>query len=143
MTHEDKGHYADKHTNKSPDPALSVKIRQLSKENCITCAAAHKAAGTSNVSPAAIGRQIDLLEYRIIECQMGLFGSTDGEKHLDSDIDVNPSLDKELDAKQTDRRISCRDCWDIAAKIKVKRIDVGSACEKKQIRIKPCQLGAY
>ena len=32
---------------------------------------------------------------------------------------------------------------DAAKKLKIKRLDMGSACEKKNIKIKPCQLGAF
>jgi hypothetical protein len=54
-----------------------------------------------------------------------------------------PDLNEQLDITSIDGRISCLECWTIAKKLKIKRLDMGSACEKKNIKIKPCQLGAF
>ena len=143
MKTEDEGHFADKHFNEEINPDAKDKLHTLCIGNNISCAAAHKAAAALNLSAEEIGVQIDLLELRINECQVGLFGYRDTQKKLDPDIIIDPILDKKLDEKITHGRISCSDCWDIATRLKVKRLDVGSACEKKQIRIKPCQLGAF
>jgi len=107
------------------------------------CALAHKAGKDLNISPREIGVQTDLLEYQISGCQLGLFGYSDGEKRFDPGIDITPELNEQLENVNKDGRISCLKCWDIAKKLKIKRLDVGSACEKKNIRIKPCQLGAF
>ncbi|NOX34719.1 MAG: hypothetical protein GXP56_13475, partial [Deltaproteobacteria bacterium] len=93
--------------------------------------------------PLEIGVQADLIEYRIAECQLGLFGYNDGQKIIDPGIEISPELSLELDKENQDGRISCLKCWEIAKKLKIKRLDLGSACEKKNIRIKPCQLGAF
>ncbi len=143
MGHQDKGHFAAKHAGKQIDETITSKIRTIAKENSVTCSMAHKAALAVKKSPSEIGIQIDLLEYRISECQMGLFGYSDGEKKFDSNIEIAPELNEQLDKAAKDGRISCLECWDIAKDLKQKRVDVGSACEKKNIRIKPCQLGAF
>jgi hypothetical protein len=143
MGHQDKGHYAAKHEGAKIDQFITTKIKSLAKENCITCASAHKTALALKISPLEIGTQIDLLEYRILECQMGLFGYSDGEKKFDQNIKITPELNDQLDKSVKDLRISCLECWDIARNLKQKRLDVGSACEKKKIKIKPCQLGAF
>lgn len=143
MAHEDKGHYAAKHKGKQVHETIAEKIGVLSSGNNITCAAAHRAGKELNRSPLDIGIQIDLLEYRIAECQLGLFGYTGGQKKMDPDIHITPELNNFLDTASRDGRISCLECWDIAKKLKLNRLDLGSACEKKNIRIKPCQLGAF
>ncbi len=143
MTHQDKGHFAQKHTKKQSDPGVAGKIRDLSNNDRITCANAHRAATSLEISPEEIGIQIDLLEFKIIECQMGLFGYTDTKKKLDPVAPIDSNLDKAIDLKTVKQRISCLDCWEIAKQIKAKKLSVGSACEKKKIRIRPCQLGIF
>ncbi|MCF6247424.1 MAG: hypothetical protein L3J69_08695 [Desulfobacula sp.] len=143
MSHQDKGHFAAKHENKSIEPTVSADIQKSGKDNCLTCAAAHLIAKRLSLSPTQVGVQTDLLEYRITDCQMGLFGFLDKKKRIDPNINIPGDLEKELDKKNEDGRISCLECWNIAKQMKVKKLDIGSACEKKKIRIKPCQLGAF
>ncbi len=143
MAHEDKGHYAAKHKDQKINKTITQKIRALSTDNCLSCALAHKGAKELNISPLEIGVQIDLLEYRIAECQLGLFGYSNGQKKIDPGIEIRPDLNEHLDKAVKDGRISCLESWDIAKKLKIKKLDIGSACEKKSIKIKPCQLGAF
>ncbi|MBT3388176.1 MAG: hypothetical protein HN417_09605 [Desulfobacula sp.] len=143
MAHEDKGHYAAKHKDQKINKTITQKIQALSNDNCISCVLAHKGAKELNIPPSEIGVQIDLLEYRISECQLGLFGYTGGQKKIDPDIKIAPDLNEYLDKASKDGRISCLESWDTAKKLNTKRLDMGSACEKKNIKIKPCQLGAF
>lgn len=143
MGHEDKGHFAAKHTGKKINKGIAEKIRAQAVNQGITCASAHRIGKLFEVSPSEIGIQIDLLEYQIIECQMGLYGFSDGKKRIEPDIELTPDLNEHLDKTSKDGRISCLECWNIAKNLKCKRIDVGSACEKKNLKIKPCQLGAF
>jgi hypothetical protein len=143
MTHEDRGHYAAKHQDKRINEVITQKIRALSEDNCLKCASAHRAAKALNISPAEIGVQIDLLEYRIANCQLGLFGYSDGKKRIDPNIKITPELNQHLDKASKDGRIACFKAWEIAKTLKLKKLDISSACEKKNIRIKPCQLGAF
>jgi hypothetical protein len=143
MAHQDKGHYANKHQGKTVDETISKKIHSLAADGNVTCAAAHRLARALGILPAEIGVQIDLLEYRISQCQMGLFGHFPETKKIDPDIEVSTDLEAALNQANTDNRISCARCWEIAAALKIKKLAVGSACEKMDIRIKPCQLGAF
>ncbi|MBA3011149.1 MAG: hypothetical protein KKF12_14150 [Proteobacteria bacterium] len=143
MTHEDKGHYAGKHPGKPIDKTISIKITSLAENNNLPCAAAHKAARDLGVSPSDIGIQTDLMEYRISQCQLGLFGYSPEKKKIDPNIEVSKALFTALDKASSDGKISCSQCWEIADTLKIKRLDLGSACEKINLRIKPCQLGAF
>ncbi len=143
MTHSDKGHYANKHQGQKIDEKISSLIKSKSQENNLTCAAAHKAAKELGVSPEAIGIQTDLIEFRITMCQLGLFGYKGGTKQIDPDFDTPSDMEAALDKANDDGRLSCLDCWEIAKDLKAKKIDIASACEKKEIRIKPCQIGAF
>ena len=143
MTHEDQGHYADKYKGVKIDPTISKKIKALAQNNTITCSSAHRAAKDLGVSPAQIGVQADLLELRISQCQMGLFGYGKGIKKIDPSIHLGDDLWASLEKAGKDKRISCALCWEMAARFKMKKLDMGSACEKLDLKIKPCQLGAF
>ncbi len=143
MTHEDKGHYANKHQGKVIDETISTKIHSLAENGNLTCAAANRIAKDLGILSLEVGVQIDLLEYRISQCQMGLFGYSPETKKINPDIEVSTELKDALDKANRDNKISCAGCWEIAAALKIKKTAVGSACEKMDIRIKPCQLGAF
>lgn len=143
MAHQDKGHYADKHPDQKRDPVIAEKLQEIVVKNQLSCASAHKAAANLKVSPKEIGIQADLMELRIVGCQLGLFGYEPEQKRIDPGIDISDQLWTKIESQSIDGRISCRDAWDIAGKYKISRLDMGSACEKINIRIKPCQLGAF
>lgn len=143
MTHEDRGHYAEKHTGIAKDKKICSALSELSDNDKITCSAIHRIARNHNIVPETVGVQADLMELRLIECQLGLFGYETIGKKLDPDVDISPALNKLLRDTGKNGRISCVECWDIAARLKIKKNDVGNACEKLGLRIKPCQIGAF
>ena len=143
MTHSDKGHYAAKHQGREIDEKVSSLIKSLSDENNLNCAMAHKAAQELGVTPGEIGIQTDLLEFRITMCQLGLFGYAGGTKKFDTGFDIPEKMEEVINKASDDGRISCLECWNIAKDLKVRKLDVSSACEKMGLRMKPCQLGAF
>jgi len=143
MGHQDKGHFAAKHEGHKMNKTIADRIRATAVNDAVTCAAAHKISKELNLPPSEIGIQIDLLEFKITECQLGLFGYGNEKKKINPEIEISPDLNEKLKKAADNGRISCLSCWDIAGQLKLKRIDLGSACEKKNIRIKPCQLGSF
>jgi hypothetical protein len=143
MTHSDKGHYANKHQGQKIDEKISSLIKSKAKDNELTCVAAHKAAEELGISPKEIGIQTDLIEFRITMCQLGLFGYEGGTKKIDPDFNLPSDMEEQIDKISKDGRISCLESWNIADSLKTKRVDVASGCEKKGLKIKPCQLGAF
>ncbi|OGR27680.1 MAG: hypothetical protein A2277_06590 [Desulfobacterales bacterium RIFOXYA12_FULL_46_15] len=143
MGHQDKGHFAAKHKAHRINEVVADKIKAIADNESITCSSAHQISKAVSLSPAEIGIQIDLLEFRITECQLGLFGYCNGGKKINPEIKITPDLGDRLEKSAVDGRLSCLSCWDIATDLKMKRIDMGSSCEKMNIRIKPCQLGSF
>lgn len=131
-----------KNTLTEMNEALSKLIKEKTFDKRITCSAAHEIANTTGTSPEDIGKQIDLMEYRLTKCQLGLFGYKN-KKNLNPDIIITPKLNQKIDSAADDWKISCIACWDIAKDLDMHRLEIGSACEKKGLRIKPCQLGAF
>jgi len=144
MTHEDAGHYASKHPKGvEADPEIVEQIRQKLSNNHITCAAAHAIAEDLSVPPSQVGMTIDLLEARIIKCQMGLFGYSPQKNIVKPAERVSSALKNAIETKQADKRISCEHCWEIASQTGLKKLEVASACEALGMKVKPCQLGAF
>ncbi len=143
MTHQDKGHYAQKHLNATLNKAIADKITAASKDGVIDCASAHKIAKATGTAPDGIGVQIDLMELRITRCQLGLFGYGPQKKNLNPDVQVSDQLKADIINTQSEGSLSCSQCWELARRHKRSIPDMGSACEKIEIRIKPCQLGAF
>lgn len=143
MTHEDRGNYAGKHPQREIDPVVVEKLEKLKDKNQITCAAAHRVASDLNISPKEVGVQVDLMELRLVQCQLGLFGHTPGSGQSDKEIRVPDDLKLRLEKATKEGRISCKACWDIAKEFKMSRMDIGSVCKKIDLRIKPCQLGTF
>lgn len=143
MGHQDQGHYARKHPEKQRDAAIAQRLEQAAQDGRITCVDAHRIAKEMNRSPDQVGAQADLGELRISRCQMGLFGYFPDKKNLNPEIAVSAETRDAIDRAQTEGRISCAACWALATELGLSRLDMGSACEKMGLRIKPCQLGAF
>jgi len=143
MTHEDAGHYANKHKDIEIDPDIEKKLNKNSENGNIPCPVIHAIAKQLSVEPHKIGTQADLHEMRILYCQLGLFGWEPLGKLIDKTIKISQPLDLEITNAADNNRITCLTIWEIAKKLKIKKLDVASACEKKGIKIKKCQIGAF
>jgi len=144
MTHEDAGNYAAKHpAGTAPDPTIADAVREDASEGSVSCAAAHAIAGDLGVSPAEIGRTIDLLQLRIVKCQMGLFGYHPRKKIVEPATSITPELRDAITTAATNGRIPCLTSWEIAGKFHLPKMAVAAACEALGIKIGSCQLGAF
>lgn len=144
MTHEDAGHYAAKHPPGTElNPEIAAALKKQAREARISCAAAHKIARALQVEPSAVGVAIDLLEYRIKNCQLGLYGYTPAKKIVRPAETVSPDLAGSIRAEVDQGRIACRSCWQIAKDRNLPRMDVSAACEALAVKICRCQLGAF
>ena len=143
MGHQDRDNYAKKHPGAQLDQQLAGPIMQASSNGKLACASAHRLAKAQNCSPKQIGTQADLLELRITQCQLGLFGHAKGKKNFNPDARMTPQLKERILECQSDGTIACSTCWELAGEFKMSKLDMGSACEQIEIRIKPCQLGVF
>jgi len=144
MTHEDAGHYAAKHPGGTkPDPAIAEALKQKISDNRITCAAAFKVAEKLSVPPAQVGVNLDLMEIRLSKCQLGLFGYGSQKKIVKASDPVPPDLEKAITASAAGGGMACESCWAVAEKVGCPKLDVSGACEALEIKISPCQLGAF
>ena len=144
MSCKHSGNYSAKHPPASrPDPGIAASLKAEAQDGQITCKSAHDIADDLEVLPAEVGKAADLLEYRIVECQLGLFGY-EPEKKIVKPLDQTPEkLKEQILRRTTDGKISCAACWGIAHTLGFDKLTVGGACESLGIKIVRCQLGAF
>jgi len=144
MTKTDGKGFASKHpAGATPDPQTAAAITAAAKQGHLACAKAHEIAQQLNVSPAMVGRTLDLMEFRISHCQLGLFGYGPGKK-LVKNTDAVPAAVRQAVVKAAeDDRLPCATAWQIADALGIGRLALANACEALGVRIKPCQLGAF
>ena len=147
MTHEDAGKYAAKHPPETKlDEQIADAVREKSSGSGIACAMAEKISKQLGVEIAAVGLTADLLELKIKNCQLGLFGWGDKPDH-GKDIQAVESVSAEMKAALEEAapkgEIGCAAVWAIADRFGNKRKEVSGACETLKIKIRKCQLGAF
>ena len=110
----------------------------------LSCAEAFRIAQEMSVEPSEVGRALDLLEIRIIKCQLGLFGHEKGKRLIVKPAEtVPPDLEEALRAGLVNGRLPCATAWEIAKRFNLPKMDMTSACERLNLHISQCQLGAF
>jgi hypothetical protein len=137
-----RDNFAEKH----PDAVISERIRDKiltsAEEGRLTCAAAFGIAEKLNISASEVGKTLDLMNFRLNKCQLGLFGYSPDRKIVTAE-EPSSELRQTIAAAAHDGRLSCKEVWEIAERMNLPKMSVGNACESMKIRIKPCQLGAF
>jgi hypothetical protein len=147
MAHEDAGKYAAKHPpGTARSEQLAKAVREKSPGGELICAMGEKISKEFKVKIAEVGTTADLLEIKIKECQLGLFGWGD-KPHHGKDIRAADSVPVEIksavEKAAVSGKVTCAALWAIADKLSVKRKAVSAACETLGIKIRGCQLGAF
>ena len=144
MTRPKGQKFSEKHgPSASVDNAIKESVLAMAKSGELPCAVAFKIAADTNAPPAEVGKAVDLLDYRLVKCQLGLFGYKPDKKIVKSKPPEHPDLEAAIRAALTQGRLSCQDAWGIAQKYQIPKMTVSAACEALKIKIKPCQLGAF
>ena len=144
MTKEDRGHYSAKHgEGKKPDPGIEAALRRLAPGGEVPCAVAFKIAADLDTDPGSVGTAADLLEMRLVKCQLGLFGYQSTGGIVKPAIEVSAQLEQAVREGLEDGRLPCREAWKIAEKLGIGKMEVSSACDTLGIKICSCQLGAF
>jgi len=144
MAHEDKGKYFKKHPQDTKiDEDLKKEILEQVKNNSMSCKKAEEIASELGFSLEETGKAIDVLNINITKCQLGLFGYGEIKKVVQPAKEITPELKESITSALENERISCLAAWKIAGKLNISRLKVAAACEALNIKIKPCQLGAF
>ncbi len=136
--------YGSKHpAGAQADTRIAEALERVADNGRVTCPRAHAVAAELRVPPAEVGRTMDLLEMRIVECQMGIFGYQPEKKVLKAADTIPTELRDGLLSAAPEGRICCADCWGLAVSLGIEKSEVAAACESLGLKIKPCQLGAF
>ncbi|MEE8391118.1 MAG: hypothetical protein V3S14_10025 [Anaerolineae bacterium] len=125
------------------DDQIAAAIREHVQEGMLRCVAAFHIVKELDVTPLAVGETADALEVRLSRCQLGLFGYGDQKSIVEPAEEVSPELERAVREGLVKGRLPCAVVWDIAAQFEMPKLHVANAAEKLQVRIKPCQLGAF
>ncbi len=144
MTHEDAGHYARKHGPKAViNSAIQDMLLTRALKGKLPCAVAFDLARNLDISPKDVGRTADLMEFRLVKCQLGLFGYYPKKSILKPLSSMNAALEKAILEELKDHRLPCKKAWEIAKRFGIHKIKLARACDALKIKIAPCQLGAF
>lgn len=138
------GKYSGKHpAGTIADPAIVTAIVEAADHGQLSCSLAHDLASKLGVAPADFGKTLDLLDYRITACQLGLFGHSPETKIVSQAETVSDVLRERLVGAVPHDKITCEACWEVAQELGMERLSVACACETLGLKIGPCQLGAF
>jgi len=144
MKREKGKKFAEKHESEAPiNRKIKDSVMGGAKNNELSCAAAFKISAELNVSPAEVGKTADLMETSLVKCQLGLFGYTPEKKIVKPKAAANPDLANAIRDARVDGKLPCESAWEIARRFDVSKMTVSSVCEQLNIKVKPCQLGAF
>ena len=144
MTEDDAGHYGKKHPSGSEtDSRVVDALKQQASAGGVPCAVAFKVASELDVTPGLVGKTADLLELKLKQCQMGLFGHEPDKRIVKPAESVSEELETWIQKELTEGRLSCGKAWEIAKELGLTKMAVSSACETLDIKINACQLGAF
>ena len=136
--------FSDKHkAAEKPNPEIAGKIEQRSKNKEISCALAFEIVEESSFLPADIGKNIDLMNYKLIECQLGLYGYTPEKKIVKAQDTPDNDLKNAIKNALVNDTLPCKSAWEIAARFHVPKLTVSGVAEGMGVKVKPCQLGAF
>ncbi len=145
MTHEHEGHYGAKHgADIRLDPTLAKLIGEKTTEGHLTCASAFTISEKTGARPAEVGQAADLLEIKITQCQLGLFGHMKAKRNIVEPAGrVSSELERAIRGGLVSGRLPCREAWEIAERFRLSRMEITAACERLKVRLGPCQLGTF
>lgn len=140
----EKGRFKEKHAPETiADPGIAQSVSQKVRKGKVTCVDAELIASELHKSMQEVGVVLDLLEVSLISCQLGLFGY-DPQKKI---VVPAKSVEKEITAAITEKLVNgclpCQAAWQIAEALACPKMKVAAVCEATNMKIKPCQLGAF
>lgn len=144
MTDQKNNQFAAKHQNKAQiNNIIKNEILKQNKDGKLPCFVAFKIANELRVSPAEVGKTVDLLNFRLTKCQLGLYGYQPKKKKVKPKMPSDQALKNAITDALVDGKLPCISAWEIASGFNIHKMAVSCACEAMNIKITKCQLGAF
>jgi hypothetical protein len=113
----------------------------------LPCAVAHYIAAYLKLDPLEVGKFATEMGVRLYQCQLGLFGygrkGKSAYKITGRKVEVSQDVLDLIKKDSGEGRISCARLWEIADTTGIIRAEAGNAADALNIKITPCQLGAF
>jgi hypothetical protein len=136
--------FSEKHDpDLRPDPGIEKALRKRGAKMEMPCALAFEIAEDLQVKPMEVGRTADLMNIKVVKCQLGLFGYKPEKKIVKAEETSNRALQDAVTGSSENNRLTCEKVWQIGAQFKTGRLTVSNVCQASSIQIKSCQLGAF
>lgn len=136
--------FSKKHgDNAKPHPEIQKEIENRAGKGLLACAVAFDIAAKLGVEAAEVGKTVDLIDMRLVKCQLGLFGYQPEKKIVKPLETDDAALVEAIKAGLSAERLPCRTAWEIGDRFGVRKMTISAICEAEGIKIKPCQLGAF
>ena len=144
MIDQKNSQFAAKHQGEAQiNNIIKNEILKQNKNGELPCFVAFKIANELRVSPAEVGKTVDLLNFRLAKCQLGLYGYQPKKKKVKPKMPSDQGLKNAIHDGLVEGRLPCINAWEIASRFNVHKMMVSSACEAMNVKIIKCQLGAF
>jgi hypothetical protein len=137
--------YSSKHIDSGAvvDEAIRRAFLNRGIKDSLPCAVAFEICEQLKVVPLQVGKTADLMDIRLVKCQLGLFGYAPKKSIVKPLAVIKPDLKAAIMAGLRDDRLPCREAWRISDLLGYHKLQVAGACDGLGIKIAPCQLGAF
>ena len=136
--------FSEKHPpNLRPDPRIKNEIKKWYQKQELACARAFEIAERLHVRPMEVGRTADLMDIKVVQCQLGLFGYKPEKKIVRAEETSDRSLQEAVLKSSQNNRLTCEKAWQIADRLNISKLKVCNVSQANGIQIKHCQLGAF
>ncbi len=136
--------FAEKHgPDAKPDSLIQAEILKHAKNNELPCAVAFEIAKDLGIAVGLVGITADLIDFRLVKCQLGLFGYYPQKKMITPDTQLDPDLKDAVSEALINAQLPCKSAWEIASRFNIRKMTVSGVCEALKVKIKPCQIGAF
>lgn len=129
-------------SNTSGKKDITEVLKTAATDNKLACAKVFEIISEHSIFPDIAGFTMNNNKIKITHCQLGLFGYPEGKKIPDCG-EVSKDLENNIYEALEEGKLPCAAAWNIAAGMKIKKIDVTAACEKLGFKVNKCQLGAF
>ena len=137
--------YSSKHIGSEAvvDEAIRRAFLNRGITDSLPCAIAFDICKQLKVFPSQVGKTADLMDIRLVKCQLGLFGYAPKKSIVKPLAVVKANLKAAIMDGLRDNRLPCEEAWRIANLLGYHKLQVAGACDSLGIKIAPCQLGAF
>jgi len=130
------------------DEAVANAIRDRLRDGKLPCAAAFKIAEAQEVTPLEVGKTADQMDIHLTRCQLGLFGYPGHAKGWETPDFASLNAPKGLEeaireSVDEEGNVGCATLWALSEQFEIPRLYIGWFTDQLDLRISPCQLGAF